>query len=116
MPLDPRSTGSNLAKGDGLLSMIKIHSTISIRGEVKPFVPFHQILWLVKVPYKYKKRYFVCKIHGHFWPHFSSFATRTPSSKGGEMWPKMAVNFAGNFQRALVGKSGMIRTQMGDAQ
>jgi hypothetical protein len=23
---------------------------------------------------------------------------------------------AGNFQRALVGKSGMIRTQMGDAQ
>jgi hypothetical protein len=34
-------TGSNPAEGDGLLVAIKIHSTTSFGGEVKPSSPCH---------------------------------------------------------------------------
>jgi hypothetical protein len=40
-PLDPRFMGSNLAEVDGFLRVIKIHSTTSLRREVKPGVPCH---------------------------------------------------------------------------
>jgi hypothetical protein len=37
--LDPRFTGSNLAKDGGFLRVIKIHSTNYFGGEVKPSAP-----------------------------------------------------------------------------
>jgi hypothetical protein len=39
VPLDPRFAGSNKAEDDGLLRVIKIRSTTSFGGEVKPSVP-----------------------------------------------------------------------------
>jgi hypothetical protein len=36
LPLDPRFMGSNLAKDDGFLRVIHIHSTNFFTGEVKP--------------------------------------------------------------------------------
>jgi hypothetical protein len=42
--LEPRFTVSNLAKDDGFLRAIKIRSTTSFKGEVKPSVPCHKIL------------------------------------------------------------------------
>jgi hypothetical protein len=38
-PLDPRFVGSNLAEDSGFLRVIKIRSTASFGGEVKPSVP-----------------------------------------------------------------------------
>jgi hypothetical protein len=45
---------SNPAEDDGFLMAIKIHSTISFGGEVKPSVPCHKILRHVKDPYSMK--------------------------------------------------------------
>jgi hypothetical protein len=53
--LDPKFLGSNLAEDDGYLTAIKIHSTTSVRGEVKPSVPCSKILQHVKEPYKYEQ-------------------------------------------------------------
>jgi hypothetical protein len=39
LPLDPRFAGSNPAEKDGFLRVIKISSTASFGGEVKPSVP-----------------------------------------------------------------------------
>jgi hypothetical protein len=39
LPLDPRFAGSNPAEDDGFLRVIKIRSTTSFGGEVKPSVP-----------------------------------------------------------------------------
>jgi hypothetical protein len=88
LPLDSRFTGSNPAEDNGFLMAIKIHSTTSFGGEVKLSVPRSSILWHVKEPYRYKKRYLVGKIHGHFSPSFSCFTTRClcwllPDSSGG---------------------------------
>jgi hypothetical protein len=68
--------GSNPAEDDGFLRAIKIQNITSFRGEVEPSVPCHNILWHVKGPDKYEKRYFVGKIHCNFLPSFSCFATR----------------------------------------
>jgi hypothetical protein len=38
-PLDPRFSGSIPTEGDGFLRVIKIRSTTSFGGEVKPSVP-----------------------------------------------------------------------------
>jgi hypothetical protein len=62
--LDPRVVGSNPAEGDGFLREIKIRSTTSFGGEIKPSVPCHDILWHVKDPYSMKE-ILVSKIHGH---------------------------------------------------
>jgi hypothetical protein len=48
-----------------LIRAIKICTMTSFGGEVKPSVPCHKILRHVKEPYKYKKIYFVGKIHSH---------------------------------------------------
>jgi hypothetical protein len=39
LPLDPRFAGSNPAEDDGFSRVIKIRSTPSFGGEVKPSVP-----------------------------------------------------------------------------
>jgi hypothetical protein len=39
LPLDPRFAGSNPAKDDGFLRVIRIHSITSFGEEVKPSVP-----------------------------------------------------------------------------
>jgi hypothetical protein len=44
LPLDPRFMGSNPTKDDGFLSAIRIYSTGSFRGEIKPYVPCRKIL------------------------------------------------------------------------
>jgi hypothetical protein len=48
-------TGSNLAKDNGFLSVITIHSTTSVGREVKPLVSCHKILWHVKEHYEYER-------------------------------------------------------------
>jgi hypothetical protein len=75
--LDPRFRDSKLAEEDGFLRAIKILSTTFFeQEEVKPSAPCHKILWHVKEPNKYEKRYVGGKINGYFSPSFPSFATR----------------------------------------
>jgi hypothetical protein len=62
MPLDPRSVGSNPAKGNGDKKSI---ARLPSEGKYLS-VPCLKILPHVKEPYRYEKRYFVGKIHGHF--------------------------------------------------
>jgi hypothetical protein len=95
LPLDPRFTGSNLAKDDGFVRTTKICSMTSFREKVKPSVPCSKILQWVKEPYDHKRRYFTDKIS-----HQVSPASLLEVS-------------AGNCQRALVDESGMTRIQMG---
>jgi hypothetical protein len=57
MPVDPMFGGSNSVEDDGFLKTIKILSTTSFGDEVKPSVPCHKILQLVKDPYRYEKQY-----------------------------------------------------------
>jgi hypothetical protein len=54
----------------------KIRGKTSFGGEVKLPVPCRKILRHVKEPNEYVKRYFVCKIHGHFYLRLSCSATR----------------------------------------
>jgi hypothetical protein len=48
LPLDIRFAGSNLAKGDGFLRVIKICSMLTFQGKVKLPAPHHKILQHVK--------------------------------------------------------------------
>jgi hypothetical protein len=43
--------GSNPAKSDGFLRAIKIRSTASFGGKVKPSAPCRQVLWHVNDPF-----------------------------------------------------------------
>jgi hypothetical protein len=54
LPLDPRFAG----RGDEFLRAIKIYSTPSFRGEVKPEAKCHNILQHVKVTCKFEIKYF----------------------------------------------------------
>jgi hypothetical protein len=69
--LHPRSAGSNPAEDDGFLMAIKIHSTTFFKGDVKPMVPCHKILWHIKNPYSMRE-ILEGKIHGHFSSFFSA--------------------------------------------
>jgi hypothetical protein len=44
LAIGPKVFGFNLVKGDGFLKVIKICSTPSFGGEVKPLAPCHNIL------------------------------------------------------------------------
>jgi hypothetical protein len=46
--MDPMLTGSNPTEGDGFFRRIKIRSTLSFGGEVKPSAPRRKIL---RLPY-----------------------------------------------------------------
>jgi hypothetical protein len=50
LPLDPRFEGSNAAENDGFLRVIKIRSTTSFEGEIKPTAQCRNILLHVKDP------------------------------------------------------------------
>jgi hypothetical protein len=50
--------GFKLAQFDGLLRAIKIRSTPSFSGEVRPAASCHYILWHVKITCKYEQKYF----------------------------------------------------------
>jgi hypothetical protein len=69
-----------------------------LRRGIKPSVPCRKTLWHVKESYWYESRYLLSKIHDHFSPSVSCFATRCSASY---------------CDTALVDESGMIRTQMG---
>jgi hypothetical protein len=43
---------SNPAKGNGFIRAIKVPSTPSFGGEVKPSVPCWKILWHIKEPFE----------------------------------------------------------------
>jgi hypothetical protein len=60
LPLDPRFAGSHPVKDDEFLRAIKIRSTTSFGGEVKPSVPC-KFLRHVTESYRYERRYFVEK-------------------------------------------------------
>jgi hypothetical protein len=70
LSLDPKFAGSNPAEDEGLLMAIKIRSTTSFGGEVKPSAPCRNILWHIKNPAVFEEIP-VGKIHGHFSPSFS---------------------------------------------
>jgi hypothetical protein len=56
LPLDPRFAGSNPAESGGFLKTIKIRSTSSFGGKVKPSAPFrNKFLWQVKIPLRYDR-------------------------------------------------------------
>jgi hypothetical protein len=77
------------------LMVIKIHSMTSFGGEVQLSVPCHKILQYVKDPYSMQSR----------------LNSRTFLAK---FLPASLLGVsASNCQRALVGDSGMIITQMG---
>jgi hypothetical protein len=61
LPLDPRFADSNPAEDDGFLRVIKIRSTTSFGGEVKPSAPCRR-LTACKRTLQAWKRYFVSKI------------------------------------------------------
>jgi hypothetical protein len=70
MPLGPRFMGSNLAKDDGFLQVIKIHSMTSFCWKVRPSAPCQKILQHLKEPCGVGKQYFVSKIMVIFSPCF----------------------------------------------
>jgi hypothetical protein len=63
------------AEDNGFLRAIKIRSTLSFGGEVKPSAPRRKILRHVKNYYSMKET-LVGKIHAYFSPSFSRFAKR----------------------------------------
>jgi hypothetical protein len=79
--------GSNLAKEDVLLRVIKICSMTSFRGKITLLVPCLKILWHVKDPYRYEKRH----LYVNSWQFFPKFLL---------LW--LLGVCAGIFQRALV--------------
>jgi hypothetical protein len=60
--------GSNLA--EEILMEIKIRSMTSFGGEVKPSITCRKILWHVKEPCRYEKRYFMGKNSRPFFARF----------------------------------------------
>jgi hypothetical protein len=90
--LDTGLAGSDPAEDDGILTAIKIHSTTSFGGELKPSVPCRKNLRHVKDSYSMKE-ILVGKINGHF----------------RHVFPALLLGVsAGNWQRILVDESGMI--------
>jgi hypothetical protein len=75
LPLDPRFEGSNPNEDDVLSRAIKIRSTTSFGGEVKPMFPCRKILRHVKYPYSMKE-ILLGKILGYLSRCFSCFANR----------------------------------------
>jgi hypothetical protein len=90
--------GSNSAEYNAFLRAIKICSMTSFGGEVKPLAPCHKILWHVKNHMNVKE--IVGRQNSSAIFHQVSLALLLDIS-------------AGNCQRALVDKSGMIRNQTG---
>jgi hypothetical protein len=88
--------GLKPARGRCTLRVKQIRSTTSFGGEVKPSVPCRMILRHVKESYECE-RYLVAKFN-------SNFSQISP--------PSVLDVSAGNWQRALVDESGMIRTQI----
>jgi hypothetical protein len=73
---DPGFAGSNPAEDGGFLKVIKICSTTTFEGKVTPSVPYRKVLRHVKEPWGVWKLLIVDKIHRHFSPSFSWYATR----------------------------------------
>jgi hypothetical protein len=59
LPLDPRFTDSNPAEGGGFLKAIKIRSTLSFGGEVKPSAHVARLYSMLQIPSKNERRYLV---------------------------------------------------------
>jgi hypothetical protein len=59
LPFDPRFADSNTAEGNGFLRAIKILSTHSFGGEVKPLASCSKTSRHVKLLFEVRKRYFV---------------------------------------------------------
>jgi hypothetical protein len=98
LDIGPIVRGFKPGQGRPNLIAIKIRSTTSFGGEVKPSAPCRKILRQVKERYGYK-RDFVGKIHLPFLRHVS---------------PASLIHVSGgNCQRALMDELGMIRNEMG---
>jgi hypothetical protein len=97
LPLDPRFAGPNVAKNDGLLRAIKIRSTISFRGDVKPSLSCCKILQHVKDLMRYDRDT----------QRQNSVAISRPVSS------EFLFGVSAATRATLVNGSGMIRTQMG---
>jgi hypothetical protein len=83
--LDPSVAGSNPALADGFLRAIKIRSATYFGGELKTAVQCRKILWHAKDFYNMKGM-LVVKIHRHFSPIFSCFATGCLLVTAREVW------------------------------
>jgi hypothetical protein len=96
--LFPRFAVSNPAKDNGFLRDIKIHSTASFVGEVKPFLLHRKIYGMLKNPMSMKGIL-----------HRQNSAAISPKVSPASL----LVVYAGKFATALVDKREMIRNQMG---
>jgi hypothetical protein len=96
LPVDPRFVGSNLAKVNGFLRAIKIHSVTSFRGEVKPLVLCRRFI-TCKRALQVWKRCFLGKIQLPCFCAHVSLALLLDDSAGK------------NSQKALADESGVIR-------
>jgi hypothetical protein len=67
LAIGPKVCRFKLSRGNGFLRVIKIHSTPSFRGEVKPSAPCREILWHIKKVCEYE-RYFVDTVHNFLCP------------------------------------------------
>jgi hypothetical protein len=76
LAVGPKVRGFTPGRIRWIFNNVKIRSTNSFWGEIKPSFPCRNTLRHVKDPYRYENKYFVRKIHGHFSPNVSSFATR----------------------------------------
>jgi hypothetical protein len=55
LAIGPKVRGFRPGRGDGILRAIKIRSTLSFGGEVKPSAPGRKILQHVKELYEYER-------------------------------------------------------------
>jgi hypothetical protein len=76
LAIGPKFRRFKTGPGQPILRAIKIRNTTSFGGEVKPSVPCRENLRNAKETYNHEDGYFVGKIHCHFSPSFSRFATR----------------------------------------
>jgi hypothetical protein len=84
----PKVCGFKPAEDDGFLTVIKIRSTTSFGGEIKPSASCRKILWYGEEHWGVWKGYFVGKMHSHFSLSFSLFTIKylcwyLPESSGG---------------------------------
>jgi hypothetical protein len=71
----PKVRGFKPGRGDTFLRAIKIRSTPSFGGEVKPKAPYRKILWHVKMTGKYEQKY-VAGQNSYFFRQFLLLAQR----------------------------------------
>jgi hypothetical protein len=98
LAVGPKFAGSNPTEDDASLRQIKIRSTTSFGGKVKPLVHVIRSYGVVKIPTSMEE---ILR-----WQNLAAISL--PS------FPASLLDVVGNFQRALVNKLGTIRKAGGE--